>query len=126
MRESIAGKLVGARVVRVEDQRLLAGAGRYIDDVTVPGMLHAAFLRSPYPHAEIGSIDLTAARALPGVHLVLTGEDLKSRTYPFFGMFAFPGLYQPSYWALAVDRVRYVGDPVAMIVADSRRLAEDA
>src|SRR5438067_168334 len=57
MRESMVGRFVGASVGRVEDRRLLAGAGRYIDDVTVPGMLHAAFLRSPYPHAEIGSID---------------------------------------------------------------------
>jgi carbon-monoxide dehydrogenase large subunit len=126
MRESLMGKYVGARVNRVEDKRLLAGAGRYIDDVSVPGMLHAAFLRSPYPHAEIGSIDLTAAQALPGVHLILTGEDLKSRTYPFFGTLNFPRFYQPTFWALAVDRVRHVGDPVAIVVADSRRLAEDA
>src|SRR5258708_5583156 len=116
MRESIAGKLVGARLTRVADSRLLAGAGRFIHDVTGPGMLPAAFLRSPDPHAEMGAIGLAPARALPGVHLVLTGEDLKRRTYPFFGLFAFPGLYQPSYWALAVDRVRYVGDPVAIVV----------
>ncbi|HEV7689060.1 MAG TPA: molybdopterin cofactor-binding domain-containing protein, partial [Acidimicrobiia bacterium] len=126
MRESLMGKYVGARVNRVEDKRLLAGAGRYVDDVTVPGMLHAAFLRSSYPHAEIRSIESAAARALPGVHLVLTGEDLKSRTYPFFGTFNFPRFYQPTFWALAVDRVRHVGDPVAIVVADSRRLAEDA
>jgi len=126
MRESILGRYVGARVNRVEDQRLLAGAGRYVDDVSVPGMLHAAFLRSPYPHAEIRSIDLTAAGALPGVHLVFTGDDLKTRTHPFFGALNFKGLYQPTYWALAVDRVRHVGDPVAVVVADSRRLAEDA
>jgi carbon-monoxide dehydrogenase large subunit len=126
MREAIAGRLVGARVVRVEDKRLLAGAGRYIDDVAVPGMLHAAFLRSPYPHAEIRSIDVAAARALPGVHLILTGADLKSRTYPFFGTLALPGIYNPTYWALAVDRVRHVGDPVAIVAAESRRLAEDA
>ncbi|HEV7862421.1 MAG TPA: xanthine dehydrogenase family protein molybdopterin-binding subunit, partial [Acidimicrobiia bacterium] len=126
MRESIAGRFVGAKVERVEDKRLLAGAGRYLDDVVVPGMLHAAFLRSPYPHAELGTIDLTAARALPGVHLVLTGEDLKARTHPFFGAMNLKGFYQPTFWALAVDRVRHVGDPVAIVVADSRRLAEDA
>jgi aerobic carbon-monoxide dehydrogenase large subunit len=126
MRESIVGRLVGTSVSRVEDRRLLAGAGRYIDDVVVPGMLHAAFLRSPYPHAEIVSVGVAGARALPGVHLVLTGDDIKRRTYPFFGLFAFEGLYQPSYWALATDRVRHVGDPVAIVVADSRRLAEDA
>jgi carbon-monoxide dehydrogenase large subunit len=126
MRESIVGRLVGASVARVEDRRLLAGAGRYIDDVTVPGMLHAAFLRSPFPHAEIASIDTAQARALAGVHLVMTGEDMKRRTYPFVGLFAFDHLYQPSYWALAVGRVRHVGDPVAIVLADSRRLAEDA
>jgi carbon-monoxide dehydrogenase large subunit len=86
MRESIAGRFVGARVSRVEDRRLLAGAGRYVDDVRVPGMLHAAFVRSPFPHAEIGSIDVSDARALPGVHLILTGDDLKTRTYPFLGL----------------------------------------
>jgi aerobic carbon-monoxide dehydrogenase large subunit len=89
-------------------------------------MLHAAFLRSAYPHAEICSVDATGARAQPGVHIVLTGEDIKRLTYPFFGVFAFDHLYQPSYWALAVDRVRHVGDPLAIVVADSRRLAEDA
>jgi aerobic carbon-monoxide dehydrogenase large subunit len=126
MRESLAGRLVGASVGRLEDRRLLAGAGCYIDDVTVPGMLHAAFLRSPYPHAEIVSIDVSAARVLPGVHLLLTGDDVKRLTYPFFGAFNFDGLYQPSYYALAVDRVRHVGDPVALVVAESRRVAEDA
>jgi carbon-monoxide dehydrogenase large subunit len=126
MRESIAGRFVGARVSRVEDRRLLAGAGRYVDDVTVPDMLHAAFVRSPYPHAEIGSIDAATARALPGVHLVLTGDDLKTRTYPFFGLAGYEGLYEPSFYALATDRVRHVGDPVAIVVADSRRVAEDA
>jgi aerobic carbon-monoxide dehydrogenase large subunit len=126
MRESLAGRLVGARVRRVEDRRLLAGAGRYVDDVTVPDLLHAAFLRSPYPHAEIASIDVGAARALPGVHLVLTGEDLRRLTYPFFGALALPGLYNPTFYALATGKVRHVGDPVALVVADSRRLAEDA
>ena len=126
MPEPAVGRYVGGRVNRVEDKRLLAGAGCYVDDVCVPGMLHAAFLRSPYPHAEIGTIDLSAARAMPGVHLILTGEDLKSRTHPFFGTFNLPRFYQPTFWALAVDRVRHVGDPVAIVVADSRRTAEDA
>ena len=126
MRESIVGRYVGARVPRVEDPRLLAGAGRYVDDVAVPGMSHAAFLRSPYPHAAIRSIKVTAARSLPGVHLVLTGEDLKRRTHPFFGPIAVPGLYNPTFCALATDRARHVGDPVAIVVADSRRVAEDA
>ncbi|HET9770077.1 MAG TPA: molybdopterin cofactor-binding domain-containing protein, partial [Acidimicrobiia bacterium] len=126
MRESILGRYVGSRVARVEDDRLLAGAARFVDDVSVPGMLHAAFLRSPYPHAEIGSVDTGAARALPGVHLVLTGEDMRTRTYACFGALNLPGLYNPSFYSLATDRVRHVGDPVAVVVADSRRLAEDA
>jgi aerobic carbon-monoxide dehydrogenase large subunit len=126
MRESLVGRYVGARVTRVEDTRLLAGAGRYVDDLSLPDTLHAAFLRSPYPHAEIRSIDVTAARALPGVHLLLTGQDMMRRTYPFFGPLNLPGLYNPSFYALATDRVRHVGDPVAIVVADSRRRAEDA
>jgi len=126
VRESIVGRFVGARVRRVEDSRLLTGGGRYVDDVSVAGVLHAAFLRSPHPHAEIGSIDVAAARALPGVHLVLTGADLKHRNHPFFGPLALPGLYNPTFWALATERVRHVGDPVAIVVADSRGVARDA
>jgi carbon-monoxide dehydrogenase large subunit len=126
VRESIVGRYVGARVRRVEDRRLLTGEGRYVDDLPVAGVLHAVFLRSPHPHAEIRSIDVAAARALPGVHLVLTGADLKHRTYPFFGPLAVPGIYNPTFWALATGRVRHVGDPVAIVVADSRAVAEDA
>ena len=118
--------LVGSAVPRVEDRRLLAGQGRYVDDVTVPGMLHAAFLRSPWPHAAIRSVDTAAARHHPGVVAVLTGSDMQRLTHPFFGTLALPGLYGPPYWALATDRVRMVGDPVAIVVAESRRVAEDA
>ena len=125
MREAIAGRLVGARVQRVEDPRLLTGRGRYVDDLTVPGMAHAAFLRSPYPHARIVSIDVAAARALPGVRTVLTGADMQTMTGAFLGMMPLDGLYDPPYFALAVDRVRLVGDPVAIVVADTRRVAED-
>ena len=125
MREAIAGRLVGARVQRVEDPRLLTGCGRYVDDLTVPGMAHAAFLRSAYPHARIVSIDVAAARALPGVHTVLTGADMQTMTGAFLGMMPLDGLYDPPFFALAVDRVRLVGDPVAIVVADTRRVAED-
>src|SRR5204862_721693 len=120
------GRYVGARVRRVEDRRLLTGEGCFVDDVSPGGVLHAAFLRSPCPHARIRSIDVSAAQALAGVHLVLTGEDLKHRTYPFFGPLAVPGLYNPTFWALATERVRHVGDPVALVGADSRGVAEDA
>ena len=77
MREAIVGRFVGARVQRVEDPRLLTGRGRYVDDDVVPDMAHAAFVRSPLPHALIVSIDAAAARALPGVYAVLTGADMQ-------------------------------------------------
>ena len=126
MREAIAGRLVGHRVARVEDPRLLTGRGRYVDDVTVPGMLHADFVRSPYAHAVIRGVDVEAARAHPGVAAVYTGADMQSLTHPFMGLLPLPGLYHPLFFALAVDRVRLVGDPVAMIVAETRHVAEDA
>lgn len=88
-------------------------------------MAHAAFLRSPYPHARIVSIDVAAARALPGVRAVLTGAEIQTMTGAFLGMMPLDGLYDPPYFALAVDRVRLVGDPVAIVVADTRRVAED-
>ena len=126
MREAIAGRFVGARVKRVEDPRLLTGAGCYVDDIVVPDMLHAAFARSPHPHALIQSIDADAARRLPGVVGVFTGADIAKLTNPFVGLLPLPSLYNPVHYALATDRVRLVGDPVAMVVATSRCVAEDA
>ena len=126
MREQIMGRFVGARVRRVEDRRLLSGHGRYVDDVVVPDMAHAAFVRSPWPHALIRGIDTTRAAAVPGVYAIFTGPDIAAITNPLMGMLALPGLYDPWHWALAVDRVRLVGDPVAIVVATSRAVAEDA
>ncbi len=126
MREAIAGRFVGSKVQRVEDPRLLTGAGRYVDDIVVPDMLHAAFARSPHPHALIRSIDADAARRLPGVMAVFTGADIANLTNPFIGLLPLPSLYNPVHYALATDRVRLVGDPVAMVVATSRSVAEDA
>jgi carbon-monoxide dehydrogenase large subunit len=122
----VAARFVGAKVRRLEDPRLLTGRGQYVDDVTAPAMLHAAFVRSPHPHATIVNVDVSAARRLPGVHLVLTGEEIKQLTHPFMGMAAMEGFYDPVFYALATDRVRLVGDPVAIVVAESRRVAEDA
>ncbi|MBM3671492.1 MAG: xanthine dehydrogenase family protein [Actinobacteria bacterium] len=130
MSTSTAGRFVGQKVKRVEDPRLLTGRGRYVDDVAVPGMLHAAFVRSDVPRARIVRIDVDEARTLPGVHAVLTGADLNTA----------PGSMQPTMWAatsnppgpcapvqpLAGDDVRFVGDPVAIVVAESRYVAEDA
>lgn len=126
MREQIMGRFVGARVRRVEDRRLLTGRGQYVDDVVVPDMAHAAFVRSPWPHALIRGMDTTRAAALPGVYAILTGADIAAITNPLMGMLSLPGLYDPWHWALAVDRVRLVGDPVAIVVATSRAVAEDA
>jgi CO/xanthine dehydrogenase Mo-binding subunit len=116
---------VGRRMPRREDAELLTGRGRFIGDLQRPGMLHAAFLRSPYPHARIASIDSSAATALPGVHAVLTGADLPE------GLGAQPNTHlfgerETPYYALARERVRYAGEPVAVIVAESPYVAEDA
>ena len=126
MREQIMGRFVGARVRRVEDRRLLSGRGRFVDDVVVPNMAHAAFVRSPWPHALIRGIDTTRAAAVPRVYAIFTGPDIAAITNPLMGMLTLPGLYDPWHWALAVDRVRLVGDPVAIVVATSRAVAEDA
>jgi aerobic carbon-monoxide dehydrogenase large subunit len=128
---TLGARSVGARVKRSEDPRILTGRGRYIDDVVLPGMLHAAFLRSVVPHAVLLSVDVTEARELPGVIAVYTGEDIKARTNPcqagaVIGMNAMPGMKSPSFHGLATDRVRFVGDPIALVVAESRYIAEDA
>jgi carbon-monoxide dehydrogenase large subunit len=117
-------KWVGRRMRRREDAELLTGRGRFIGDLHRPGMLHAAFLRSPYPHARIVSIDTEAALAIPGVHAVLTGADLPDDlgAQPNTHLF---GERETPYYALARERVRYAGEPVAVVVADSLYLAED-
>jgi 2-furoyl-CoA dehydrogenase large subunit len=114
---------VGRSVPRVEDPALLSGRGRFIDDIGVrPGTLHAAILRSPHAHANIVSIDVAAARQAPGVVAVLIGEDIKALTTSLV-----VGVKAPvECWPIAVGRVRYVGEPVAIVVAESRYLAEDA
>ncbi|ACA15819.1 aldehyde oxidase and xanthine dehydrogenase molybdopterin binding [Methylobacterium sp. 4-46] len=113
---------VGQSVERVEDAALLSGRGRYIDDLGHrPGTLHAAILRSPHAHADILAIDAAAARALPGVAAVLTGSDLLDLAGPLV-----PALRAAvDARAIAVDRVRYVGEPVAVVLAQDRYLAED-
>ena len=115
--------LIGQPLERVEDDALLRGAGAFADDLGVrPGTAHAAVLRSPYPHATIESIDASPALELPGVYAVLTGADVRAWSRPFV-----VGVKQPmEHWCLAVDRVRYAGEPVAIVVAEDRYIAEDA
>jgi carbon-monoxide dehydrogenase large subunit len=116
---------IGKRVARREDPELLTGNGRYAGDLVRPGMLHAAFLRSPFPHAEIRSIDADEARRMPGVHAVLTGDDLPEDLgeQPCTHLF---GQRPTPYYALARGRARYAGEPVAVVVAESLYQAEDA
>ncbi len=123
---------IGARVARKEDKRFITGAGRYVDDMVVPGMKHAAFVRSPHAHADITSIDVTKAKAMPGVIGVLTGRELKAdgignlicgwMIHSKDGTPMKMGAWSP----LAVDRVRYVGDAVVIVVADTKGQARDA
>ena len=123
---------IGNPVPRTEDARLLAGGGRYVDDVELPGMVHACFLRSPHPHADIRSVDAGAAAALPGVLAVLTGADYAATGYgtiqtqiPLKRRGGGP-MARPPFAPLAWSRVRHVGEAVAMVVAETRDLAKDA
>jgi len=113
----------GRPLERVEDAALLTGRGRFIDDLpSSVGTLHAAILRSPHAHAELLSIDAANALNMAGVAAVITREDVTALTRPFI-----VGVRQPmQHWCLAVDRVRYVGEPVAVVLARDRYLAEDA
>jgi carbon-monoxide dehydrogenase large subunit len=123
---------LGQPVPRFEDPRLIQGAGRYLDDVALPGMVFGYVLRSPHAHARIRSIDTSAAKAAPGVLAVLTGADWKASGWKDLPV---PGglkrrdggpHYRPAYPALAQDKVRWVGDYVAFVVADTLDRAMDA
>ncbi|HEX3826354.1 MAG TPA: xanthine dehydrogenase family protein molybdopterin-binding subunit [Sporichthyaceae bacterium] len=120
--------LIGARVRRKEDPRLLTGSGSFLDDIAVSGMLEGAVLRSPLPHARIVSVDVSAALALPGVFAAITGPDVlglcKSPQPVIWRMF--PGQHFSDHYALATDKVRYVGHAVAAVAAVDRYVAEDA
>jgi carbon-monoxide dehydrogenase large subunit len=123
---------VGQPLRRLEDERLLAGQGRYADDLRFDGEVHAVVLRSPHAHAEIAAIDSAVASAMPAVLGVFTGTDLLAAgvgPIPFFTRVKAPDGQPPApppWRALAVDRVRHVGDPVALVVAGTRQAAQDA
>jgi 2-furoyl-CoA dehydrogenase large subunit len=107
---STLGPYLGRSVERIEDAALLTGRGAFIDDLGVqPGTLHAAFVRSPLAHARIVKIDVSAAQSMPGVAAILTGAELAKATRPFT-----VGVKAPmQHYALAIDRVRYAGEPIA-------------
>jgi aerobic carbon-monoxide dehydrogenase large subunit len=125
----MGAKHFGARVARLEDPALLTGRGRFVDDMKLAGALHACFVRSPHAHARIRSIDASTARAMPGVHAVLTADDLPGRMaasqIPM--LVPNPAITTPrTQLALARREVCYVGQTVAVAIADSRYFAEDA
>ncbi len=126
MTDAVATRYAGTRVPRVEDTRLLTGHGTFVDDVSRPGMLHACFVRSPFARARINGIDSSAALALPGVHAVFVAGDLnpdvKEAWHAVIGK-DMPDTPRPP---LAEGEAKFVGDPVALVVADSRYIAEDA
>src|SRR5262249_5959844 len=109
---------VGRSLPRREDPELLRGVARYVGDLVRPGMLHAAFLRSPFPHALIREIDTSAALAVEGVAAVLTGADLPADLPPQPCNHLYHGQRETPYFALARERARYVGEPVAVVVAE--------
>ncbi len=125
-------KYVGQRITRNEDPRLLTGQALFVDDVHLPGMLHAAFLRSDYAHARILSIDASAARERPGVVAVYTAEDMGDFWQP--GPLLVPAptsvpgavFHKRTQIPLAKDKVRHVGEPIAVVIAENRYIAEDA
>jgi carbon-monoxide dehydrogenase large subunit len=119
-------KLVGARVKRTEDPRLLTGRGSFVDDRQTANALHVAFRRSDYPHAHIVTVDTAKARAAPGIIAVFTAEDLDGLCTPLRATSRMANYYATPILPLARGKVRYVGEPVIAVVADNRYLAEDA
>ncbi len=121
-------RLFGSGIRRREDPRLITGRASYTDDIKLPGMVHAAILRSPYAHANITSIDTSAAACQPGVIAVYTGADTEGNLNPIPCAWLIPdsNLVTPDHPAIAKDKVRYVGDAVAVVVAENRYQAEDA
>lgn len=116
---------VGQHLRRKEDKRLVRGHGLFLDDYHAPGMLYMGLVRSPYAHARIQRIDVSAAKELSGVRCVLTGAEIAQQVTPFMQIGAEPGSLVEDY-GIATDTVRYCGEPVAMVVAESMRLVEDA
>src|SRR6476619_1343047 len=126
MTETVATRYAGTRMPRVEDTRLLTGHGTFVDDIMRPGMLHACFVRSQFAHARINGIDASAALAMPGVHAVFTAADINPDVKEAWHAVAGKDIADTPRPPLAEGEVKFVGDPVALVVAESRYIAEDA
>ncbi|ART72383.1 xanthine dehydrogenase [Mycobacterium dioxanotrophicus] len=123
---TVSTRYAGRRIERVEDTRLLTGRGTFVDDITRPGMLHACFVRSPFARATITGIDTAAALALPGVRAVFTAADLNPDVKEAWHAVAGKDMPDTPRPPLAEGEVKFVGDPVALVIAESRYVAEDA
>jgi aerobic carbon-monoxide dehydrogenase large subunit len=121
-----SGPFVGRSLRRREDFKFLTGKGRYVDDIKLPGMFHLAILRSPRAHARVTGMDLSAARAAAGVRLALVGADLSGKIGSIKPNWVIPGTVVPDRPVMALDKVRFVGECVALVVAETREAAYDA
>jgi carbon-monoxide dehydrogenase large subunit len=118
-------RYIDSLVERVEDLRFLRGRGEFVGDLRRPGMLHAAILRSPIAHGRLRPADASAARAMPGVHAVITAAEIGAVPKIPLRLLPLPGTERFLQPVIAADRVRYVGEPIAVVLADSPALAED-
>src|SRR5437870_11041554 len=122
--------LIGQSVKRVEDKRFLTGMGKYTDDIVLPGMVHAVFVRSTYAHAKIIKVETEAAGKMKGVLAVFTGNDLKDiNGVPCGWQVNFKNgdtMKEPKHPLLAIDKIRHSGEAVAVVIAETREIAEDA
>ena len=123
---AILPKFIGARSKRRADPALIQGLGQYVDDIPMAGTLHAAFWRSPYAHACLTGLHVAAVRQLPGVVAILTGHNILGKVGTIPCLAAAPGLKLPVQHALAVEKVGFIGQPVAVVVAESSATAHDA
>src|SRR3979490_2080677 len=126
---AMSGKSIGARVLRSEDARLLRGQGEFVDDIRLPGMLHAAFVRATFAHARVRGMDASAALGLSGVHAGFTAADMTPAMQATRLPMLVPNPYSKisrTQFALAQGEVCYVGEPIAVVVAGSRHVAEHA
>ena len=126
MTEAATIKYMGQPLRRREDFKFITGKGHYTDDMKSPGMLHMAVLRSPHAHAIIKHVDLSAAQSAPGVHLALSGADFVGKIGSIEPNWVIPGTKVPDRPVVAVNRVRFVGECVAVVVAETQALAHDA